>query len=117
MGKKVFMYLILGFLCNLLIYKRLYSQSIQTDTLKVYGNCGMCKARIEKAVIRKGVISAKWNPENQLLIVKYKPKVVSRAEIEQRILQVGHDLENQKAPDEIYEKLHNCCRYRKTGNN
>ncbi len=90
----------------------LWSQKIQTDTLKVYGNCEMCKARIERAAFVKGVTSAKWSSGTKLLIVQYKPNKVSKESIERSILNVGHDLENKKAEDSIYEKLHSCCKYR-----
>ncbi len=107
--KKIF---VLHTLINLLFTLSLWSQKIQTDTLKVFGNCGMCKSRIERASFIKGVISSKWSSESQLLIIQYKPNKVSLKAIEQALLNVGHDLENQKAPDEIYEKLHSCCKYR-----
>lgn len=93
-------------------HAHLWAQNIQTDTLKVYGYCEMCKSRIERAAFIKGVISAKWSPKTKMLIVQYKPQKVSRQAIEQSILNVGHDLEHQKAKDEIYNQLHNCCRYR-----
>lgn len=91
----------------------LWAQNIQTDTLKVYGNCEMCKSRIERAAfIKKGVISAEWSPKTKLLIVQYKAQKVSRGAIEQSILNAGHDLEDKKAEDKIYEKFHKCCKYR-----
>lgn len=90
----------------------LWSQKIQTDTLKVYGNCEMCKARIERAAFVKGVISAKWSPKTKLLIVQYKPNKVTREVIERSILNVGHDIEDKKAEDSIYQKLPSCCKYR-----
>ncbi len=107
--KKLFLLII-----NIIIFTttHLWSQKIQTDTLKVYGNCEMCKARIERAAFVKGVISAKWSSKTKLLIIQYKPNKVSRETIEQSILDVGHDLEDKKAEDKVYEKLHLCCRYR-----
>lgn len=33
----------------------------KTEIFKVWGNCGMCKARIEKAVKEEGATSADWN--------------------------------------------------------
>ncbi len=40
----------------------------QKETLDVRGNCGMCKARIEKAAIQvKGVKYAVWQAETEQL--------------------------------------------------
>ena len=32
-----------------------------TDTVKIYGNCGMCKTKIEKAASQQNVSKAIWN--------------------------------------------------------
>jgi copper chaperone CopZ len=93
-------------------FQLLCGQNIQTDTLKVFGNCEMCKARIERAVFKKGVIAANWSPKSKLLIVKYKREKISLEDIKKSILNAGHDLENELAPDSIYQKLHSCCKYR-----
>lgn len=108
--QKIAVFILLIF--HLIAASHLWSQNIQTDTLKVFGNCEMCKSRIERAAFLKGVISAKWSPKTKLLIVQYKPNKVSREAIERSILNAGHDLEDKKAEDKVYEKLHTCCRYR-----
>ena len=41
--------------------------STKTETLKVSGNCDLCKARIEKAAKVDGVSNAEWNAKTKML--------------------------------------------------
>lgn len=82
-----------------------------TFTLLVSGNCGMCKTRIEEASQGKGVKSASWQAETQLLTLTIDPKQTNKEAIKQRIAKVGHDVDGLIAPDDVYEKLHACCLY------
>jgi copper chaperone CopZ len=85
----------------------------QTDTIKVYGNCGMCKNRIEKTLKVEGVTSAIWSPETKLLIVSYDTSKISNDVIQKKIAAVGHDTEKYAADDEVYSKLPGCCLYKR----
>jgi copper chaperone CopZ len=89
-----------------------FAQS-QTDTIKVYGNCGMCKNRIEKTLKLEGVTSAAWSPETKLLIISYDTAKISNDEIQKKIAAVGHDTEKYVADDEVYSKLPGCCLYKR----
>lgn len=86
-------------------------QRDSTFTLLVSGNCGMCKTRIEDASQGKGVKSAKWEAETQLLTLTIDPRQTDKEVIKKRIAKVGHDVDGLLAPDEVYEKLHTCCIY------
>lgn len=87
-------------------------QELKQETIKVYGNCSMCKERIESAVLSlQGVVFANWDPESGMLQLSLNPEEVSMEEIHQEIASVGHDTERVKAPDEVYELLHECCKY------
>jgi len=88
----------------------------QTDTIKVYGNCGMCKNRIEKALKVEGVSSAVWSPETKLLIVSYDTAKISNDDIQKKIVAVGHDTEKYSADDQVYNKLPGCCLYKRKNN-
>jgi copper chaperone CopZ len=83
----------------------------KTETFKVYGNCGMCKSRIEKAVKGDGVSSASWNKDTKMFTVTYEAGKISNEAIQKKIAAVGHDTELFEAPDKVYEKLHACCLY------
>lgn len=87
------------------------AQSDSTATFEVAGNCAMCKNRIEKAAQIKGVESATWDLKTHLLTVKYASKEAKLSQIQQSIAAVGHDTPLARAPDEVYEKLHECCLY------
>jgi periplasmic mercuric ion binding protein len=87
-----------------------YGQVI-SDTIKVYGNCGMCKKRIEKAANLNGVSYAAWNSDSKQLVILYDENFVSKDMIEHAIAAVGHDTEKYTADDKVYSKLPGCCLY------
>jgi periplasmic mercuric ion binding protein len=83
-----------------------------TATIKVEGNCGMCKDRIENALSVKGIKSADWNVKTKMLTVVYVPAKISEQQIHKIIAKAGHDTDKVKATKEDYEGLHGCCKYR-----
>jgi cation transport ATPase len=89
----------------------IYAQT-KTETIKVSGNCGMCKTRIEKAAKIEGVSSADWNKETKVLTLVYNPSKVKSDDVQKKIAAVGHDTEKFKADDKVYSKLPGCCQYR-----
>lgn len=82
-----------------------------TSKFTVYGNCGMCKTRIEKALKVKGVKYAYWDQETAIATVKHNPDIVSVDALHQLCADVGHDTDKVKAKKEVYENLHSCCKY------
>ena len=100
----------------LLTGNTLLAQDAKTEKFKVYGNCGMCKKRIEKAAAIDGVTKADWNVETKIMTVTYNADKTDTAAIQKKIAAVGHDTEKQKAADSVYNKLPGCCQYeRKEG--
>lgn len=89
----------------------LLAQTQKTDTIKVYGNCGMCKSRIEKAIKSEFVSKADWDDETKLMVVTYNPAKTSNDEIQKKIAAVGHDTEKYSADSKVYDKLPGCCLY------
>lgn len=80
--------------------------------IKVYGNCSMCKDRIEEAANSlEGVNKASWDSESKMLRLEYDPETVSKMDVEKAIAAVGHDTENHSAPDDVYSELPGCCLY------
>lgn len=79
---------------------------------KVYGNCGMCKKRIEKAASLSGVTSAKWDKKSKMLSVTYLPGSVTADSLQRALAAAGHDTDSFKAPDSVYAELPACCLYR-----
>nr|WP_321451414.1 efflux RND transporter periplasmic adaptor subunit [uncultured Carboxylicivirga sp.] len=83
----------------------------QTYTFKVFGNCGMCKDRIEEAASKvEGVNSAEWNEETKMITIEGSPSLNIHM-VHKAIAAVGHDTEMAKAPDSVYNKLPECCLY------
>lgn len=83
----------------------------RTDTIKVYGECGMCKNRIQKTLKIDGITSSAWDTETKLLVVTYDASLISNDDIQKKIAAVGHDTEKFSADDKVYEKLPGCCHY------
>lgn len=90
----------------------LSAQTTKTDKFKVYGNCDMCKERIEKAASSvRGVSKANWDDKTKLLALTYDPAKTSTQKVQVAIAKVGHDTEGAKATDNAYKALPECCRY------
>ncbi|MDT8393256.1 MAG: efflux RND transporter periplasmic adaptor subunit [Bacteroidales bacterium] len=84
----------------------------QHAMVRVYGACGMCKSRIEEtAMEQNGVMSASWDLESGMLHLDLDADKISVDEVEKAIAAVGHDTENHRAPDDVYEALPGCCLY------
>ena len=90
-----------------------FAQSKNVEaTIKVYGNCTMCKKRIETALDSKGIKQATWSPKTKELQVVYNSDKIKEIEIHQLIAAAGHDTDKVKAKDEVYADLPFCCLYR-----
>jgi mercuric ion binding protein len=87
----------------------------KTETLKVSGECGMCKKKIEKASKDAGATYALWNIDTKILTVKYNSSSTNTAKIEKKIAGVGYDTPDYKASNEAYNKLDECCQYEREG--
>ena len=102
----------LSFVCMFLIGTITVFAQTTTVTFKVYGNCGMCQSRIEKAVKTiKGVTEASWNSEDQMLTVTYDEAKAKIEDLHNAVAKVGHDTDLVKAEDKVYSNLHGCCKY------
>ena len=85
----------------------------QKETLDVRGNCGMCKARIEKAAVQvKGVKYAVWQAETEQLRLLFNAKKTTVDSIAASISAVGHEANGIPVKDEVYADLPMCCQYR-----
>lgn len=84
----------------------------KTEKIKVYGNCSMCKERIEKAANGlPGVKTAKWSEASMMLKVTYNPDSLNSDTIKRAMAKVGHDTDTYRADNKTYEQLHSCCKY------
>ncbi len=92
------------------------AQTAKTETIKVWGNCGMCKTTIEKAAKQAGAKTANWNEDSKELQVSYAVNKTSSVKIQEAIARSGYDTQEFTADQKAYDKLHSCCKYdRKEG--
>ncbi len=86
----------------------------KTETVKIYGNCGMCKATIEKAGNIKNVALVDWDKEAKMATITYNSKKTTQKDILKRIALAGYDSDQFLAPDNAYNELMDCCKYERT---
>jgi copper chaperone CopZ len=82
-----------------------------TETVKIFGNCGMCKTKIEKAGNIKNIAKVDWNEDTKMATLTYDESKTNQDEILKRIALVGYDSEKFLAPADVYSKLPGCCQY------
>jgi hypothetical protein len=82
-----------------------------TETHYVYGNCEMCKAKIEKAVFKKKISTGEWDENTKMLTITYDKSRTNSNAILKKVALAGYDSKEFMAPDEVYNKLPGCCQY------
>jgi len=82
-----------------------------TEVFNVSGNCGMCKSRIEAAAKEAGATAASWDADSKKLKGSFDASATTVSKIQEKVASVGHDNVGFKASDEVYNKLHACCKY------
>ncbi len=89
-------------------------KNAKTETVTIYGNCGMCENNIETAGNVKKVSVVDWDKTSKLATLTYDSKKTSADEILKRIALAGYDSDKFLAPDDVYDNLHGCCQYDRT---
>lgn len=82
-----------------------------TESVKILGNCGMCKTTIEKVGSINKVAKVDWNKDTGMAALTYDAKQTNQDEILKRIALAGYDNEKFLAPNDAYAKLPGCCQY------
>lgn len=81
--------------------------------INVQGLCEMCKDRIEKAAKGvNGVSTATWDQKSKVLHLNFDSKKTSISAISKVIAKAGHDTDDYKAENSVYNTLPDCCKYR-----
>lgn len=84
----------------------------ETETFKVYGNCGMCKNRIESSLKDiEGIKKSDWGVKTKMITVTFDPHKITLEKIKEIIASVGHDTDETKADEKVYNKLPGCCQF------
>lgn len=82
-----------------------------TASVKVYGNCDMCKTKIEKTGTQKGISKTVWDEKTDMATISYDSKKTTTDAILKKIALAGYDSDNFLAPDAAYNGLPACCKY------
>lgn len=90
-------------------------KNAKTETVKIYGNCGMCESTIEKAGNLKKVAEVDWNKDTKMATLTYDSLKTNPDEILKRIALAGYDSDKFLAPDSAYNNLSGCCQYERVG--
>ena len=86
------------------------NDAVQTYSFFVAGNCGMCKARIERAAGKvAGVQSAVWDKDTKQLTVTAAG--TDQHAVAAAVAKTGHDTKTVKADNDTYDDLPGCCHY------
>ena len=88
--------------------------SAKSETFKVWGNCDMCKTRIEKAALEDGATNANWDQKTKMLALTFDPAKSSIDSFGKKLASVGHDTEKYKTDEKTYNALPECCKYERT---
>lgn len=88
------------------------TQTLAMASFGVRGNCGMCKATIEKAANGvDGVAKADWNVDKKFIDVSFDSTKTDVTAIKKAIAASGYDTEGFTGSDNAYENLPACCQY------
>ena len=88
-------------------------KNAKTETVKISGNCDMCKSKIEKSGNVKNVATVNWDEVSKMATLTYDSSKTNQQEILKRIANAGYDSESFYAPDDVYAKLPSCCQYKR----
>ena len=73
--------------------------------------CGMCVRTIEKALDKLGgVINIDIDVENKKALVTFDDTKTDLLKIEDAITKAGYSVNEKKADEAAYKKLHSCCK-------
>jgi hypothetical protein len=86
-------------------------KNASSETVKIYGNCEMCEATIEKAGNIKKIAVVDWNEDTKMATLAFDSKKTNRDEILKRIALAGYDSDSYLAPLDTYSQLPSCCQY------
>lgn len=90
-------------------------KNAKTDTVKVYGDCGMCETTIEEAGSKTKQYKTEWDADTRMAVITYDSKKTDLDAILKNIALSGYDNIKYLAPDAAYDKLPGCCKYKREG--
>ncbi len=88
----------------------------KTETVKVFGNCKMCKKTIEKSGSIKGIAKVEWDMETNMAVLTFDTTMTDANAILDKIAKAGYDSAQIKASNAAYSQLPHCCQYDRNTN-
>ncbi len=88
-------------------------KNAKTVTVTIYGNCEMCKNRIEKAGNGNALFQTTWNVETKKASIVYDAKQTNINTVLKQIALAGHDNTAFFASNKAYNNLPECCQYKR----
>lgn len=82
-------------------------------SVKIFGNCEMCKERIEKVANVSGESEAIWDKSTKMLSLSFDSTKTNSDAILKKIAESGHDNEKFSAEEKTYRELPECCQYKR----
>ena len=109
-------YIILSFLFILFTSftinaQKVFNYSAKKESLKVWGDCSMCKKRIELAAKNTDAQTAVWDEESKMILVSFNTYKPNTVKIQQAITTAGYETKDLSATSEAYNNLPECCHY------
>ena len=102
--------------CSAIISRDMSNHSLKEINIPT-AQCGMCVARIDKALNGvDGILKYKVELDDLKVKVKYDNNKISLQKIEQLISKTGYQANDVSADPEAYKKLAICCRLPKDRN-
>ena len=86
-------------------------KNAKTESVKIFGNCGMCETKIEKTGSIKKIALVDWDQDTKIATLTFDASKTNSDEILKRIALAGYDSEKFLAPETAYSKLPGCCQY------
>lgn len=86
-------------------------KNASTQNVKVYGNCDICKAAIEKAGSSSNIYKTIWNKDSKIAAITFDKEKTNLQAVLKQIALAGYDNEQYLASAESYNKLLACCQY------
>lgn len=109
--KAIILMAVVGLLSTTLIQAQI--KNAKTETIKVYGNCGMCETTIKKEGSKTKLYKTDWNVDTKMASITYDSKKTSADAVLKTLALSGYDNISYLAPDEAYAKLPDCCQYKR----
>jgi len=88
-------------------------QNAKNASYRVWGNCEMCKERIEKVANVNGESEAIWDKSTKMLALSFDSTKTNGEAILKKIAAAGHDNEKFSAEEKTYRDLPECCQYKR----